>query len=114
MAIFTTAERVRLCAVLGVVIAAASPIISSIDWKWLPPEIYNYFVPNYNYFSFFPWAAFIAFGLSIGSLLRLVKPDQMNRVMQWGCLAGFGLILGGEYFSNFPYSIYPKSEFWLA
>lgn len=113
MAIFTTADRVRLCAVLGVVIAAASPLISYLDWSWLPPQISNYFVPSFDYFSFFPWAAFIAFGISIGSLLRLVTPDQMNRVMQWGCLVGFGLILGGQYFANFPYSIYPKSDFWL-
>jgi uncharacterized membrane protein len=113
MAIFTTADRVRLCAVLGVVIAAASPIISYLDWSWLPPQIYNYFVPNFDYFSFFPWAAFIAFGISIGSLIRLAKPEEMNRLMQWGCLAGFGLILGGQYFSSFPYSIYPKSDFWL-
>src|SRR5262249_25769101 len=72
-----------------------------------------YFVPSYAYFAFFPWAAFIAFGISLGSILRLTKPDQMNRVMQWGALAGFGLILGGQYFSSVPYSIYAKSEFWL-
>jgi uncharacterized membrane protein len=113
MAIFTTAERVRLCAGLGIAIAAASPLVSAIDWRWLPPHISAYFVPSYQYFAFFPWASFIAFGLSIGSLLRLVKADQMNRVMQWGGLIGFGLVIGGQYFSNMPYSIYPKSEFWL-
>ena len=113
MAIFTTAERVRLCLGLGVAIAAASPLVSAIDWRWLPPQFSAYFVPSYQYFAFFPWAAFIAFGLSIGSLLRLVKPEQMNRVMQWGGLMGFGLIIGGQYFSNMPYSVYPKSEFWL-
>ena len=37
----------------------------------------------------------------------------MNRVMQWGGLLGFGLVIGGQYFSNMPYSLYPKSEFWL-
>ena len=113
MAIFTTAERVRLCAGLGVAIAAASPLVSAIDWRWLPPQFSAYFVPSYQYFAFFPWASFIAFGLSIGSILRLVKPEQMNRVMQWGGLMGFGLIIGGQYFSNMPYSLYPKSEFWL-
>jgi len=113
MAIFTTADRVKLCAALGAAIAAASPLVSSIDWSWLPPAVSAYFVPSYQYFAFFPWAAFIAFGMSIGSALRLVKSDQMNRVMQWGSLMGFGLILGGQYFSNVPYSIYPKSEFWL-
>ena len=113
MAIFTTAERVRLCAGLGLAIAAASPLVSAIDWRWLPPHVSAYFVPSYQYFAFFPWASFIAFGLSIGSILRLVKADQMNRVMQWGGLLGFGLIIGGQYFSNMPYSLYPKSEFWL-
>src|SRR5580698_8829563 len=113
MAIFTTAERVRLCAGLGVAIAAASPLVSAIDWSWLPPHISAYFVPSYQYFAFFPWASFIAFGISIGSILRIVKPDHMNRVMQWGGLFGFGLVIGGEYFSNLPYSLYPKSEFWL-
>ncbi|MGP0072092.1 MAG: heparan-alpha-glucosaminide N-acetyltransferase domain-containing protein [Bryobacteraceae bacterium] len=113
MAIFTTAERVRLCAGLGVAIAAASPLVSAIDWRWLPPQVSAYFVPSYQYFAFFPWASFIAFGISIGSILRLVKPEQLNRLMQWGGLMGFGLILGGQYFSNMPYSLYPKSEFWL-
>lgn len=113
MAIFTTAERVRLSAGLGVAIAAAAPLVSAIDWRCIPPQLSAYFVPSYQYFAFFPWAAFIAFGLSIGSVLRLVKPDQMNRVMQWGGLLGLGLIMGGEYFSNLPYSLYPKSVFWL-
>jgi uncharacterized membrane protein len=113
MAIFTTTQRVRLCAGLGLAIAVAAPLVSAIDWRWLPPAVSAYFVPSYQYFAFFPWASFIAFGLSIGSVLRLVKPDQMNRVMQWGGLLGFGLIASGEYFSNLPYSVYPKSEFWL-
>jgi uncharacterized membrane protein len=113
MAIFTTAERVRLCAVLGLVIAAAAPLVSATNWSWLPPEISAYFVPSLQYFAFFPWAAFIAFGISIGSLMRLVEPANMTRVLQWGSLLGFGLIIGGQYFSNLPYSIYPKSDFWL-
>jgi uncharacterized membrane protein len=113
MAIFSTAERARLCAVLGVVIAAAAPVISSMSWNWLPPEIYNYFVPNFNYFAFFPWAAFIAFGISIGSILRLTPPDQMNRLMQWSALAGIVLVLVTQYLSNLPYSIYASSDYWL-
>ncbi len=113
MAIFTTAERIRLCAGLGMAIACAAPLVSSVDWSWLPPHISAYFVPSYQYFAFFPWAAFIAFGLSIGSLLRIAQPGQMNRVMQWGTLIGFAMILGGQYFSNLPYSLYSKSEFWL-
>jgi uncharacterized membrane protein len=113
MAIFTTADRVRLCAGLGLAIAIAAPLVSAIDWRWLPPQVSAYFVPSFQYFAFFPWASFIAFGLSIGSALRLAKPENMNRLMQWGTLAGFALILAGQYFSNLPYSLYPKSDFWL-
>ncbi len=113
MAVFTTAERVRLCAALGLAIAAVSPLVSMLDWNWLPPQVSAYFVPSYQYFAFFPWASFIAFGLSIGSALRLAKPEHMNRMMQWGSLMGFGLIVSGQYFSNMTYSVYPKSEFWL-
>jgi len=113
MAIFTTVDRVRLCAGLGVAIAIAAPLVSAIDWRWMPPQISAYFVPSFQYFAFFPWAAFIAFGLSIGSALRLAKPEQMHRLMQWGTLAGFALILAGQYFSNLPYSLYAKSDFWL-
>jgi uncharacterized membrane protein len=113
MAIFTPAERVRVCAGLGIAIATAAPLVSAIDWSWLPAGVSAYFVPSYDYFAFFPWAAFIAFGISIGSLLRIARADQMNRVMQWGTLLGLVLIVGGQYFSNMPYSLYPKSEFWL-
>lgn len=113
MAIFTTAERVRLCAGLGIAIATAAPLVSAIDWSWLPAGVSAYFVPSYQYFAFFPWAAFIAFGISIGSLLRVARADQMNRVMQWGTLLGLVLIVGGQYFSNISYSLYSKSEFWL-
>jgi uncharacterized membrane protein len=113
MAIFTTAERARLCAVVGVAIAGAAPLISSLNWTWLPPEIYNYFVPNLNYFAFFPWAAFIAFGVSVGSVFRLTPPEQMNRLMQWSALVGLGLTLAAHYLSNLPYSIYANSDFWL-
>lgn len=113
MAIFTTADRVRLCAGLGIAIATAAPLVSAMNWSWLPAGVSAYFVPSYQYFAFFPWAAFIAFGLSIGSLLRIVRADQMNRVMQWGALGGLALIVAGQYFSNMSYSLYPKSEFWL-
>src|SRR3984893_1998884 len=113
MAFFTTAERVRMCAGLGLAIAILAPLVSAIDWSWLPARMSAYFVPSFQSFAFFPWAAFIAFGLSIGSALRLAKPEYMNRMMQWGTLAGFALILGGQYFSNLPCSLYPKSDFCL-
>src|SRR6266481_4757232 len=85
MAVFRTLERVRLCAALGLAAAAASPLVSQLDWSGAPALIRNYIAPDYLYFSFFPWAA----------------------------LLGGGLIVGGRYFSEIPYSLYTKSEFWL-
>jgi hypothetical protein len=113
MAVFRTAERARLCMVLGLAVAAASPLISQLDWSSIHPLLKNYIAPDYLYFSFFPWAAFFVFGLSAGSVIRLLKDDQMDRAMQWVALLGAGLIVGGRYFGDLPYSIYPKSEYWL-
>ena len=73
----------------------------------------NYIAPDYMFFSFFPWAAFFVFGLAAGSVIRLVKDDEMDRVMQWAALFGAWLLVGGRYFSELPYSLYTKSEFWL-
>jgi hypothetical protein len=33
--------------------------------------------------------------------------------MQWASILGFGLIISGQYFSNLPYSLYPKTDFWI-
>lgn len=113
MAAFRTMERVRYCAILGVAIAAASPLVSQIDWTPVPSVIKNYLAPDVLQFGFFPWAAFAAFGLSLGSLIRQTRPEQMDRVMQWIALIGCGLIIAFQYFSNSPYSLYGKSDFWL-
>jgi uncharacterized membrane protein len=116
MTLFTTAQRVRICAAVGLAIAAVSPLISQIDWAgtpWMRWSVKAYLAPDYNFFSFFPWAAYLVFGLSAGSLLRLLKPEQLDRAMQWGALLGGAMVVTARYFANLPFSIYPKSEFWL-
>src|SRR5205823_13187847 len=50
MALFKTAERIRLCAVLGLAIALASPIISAMDWSGVPWIVRSYIIPDYNSF----------------------------------------------------------------
>lgn len=113
MAVFTTQERIRLCTVLGLVIAALSPLVSAIDTSGVPSLMRNYFLPSYKYFGFFPWASFLAFGMAAGSILRTVKQQDLGKTMLWAFCAGLGLIMAAQYFSNLPYSVYPKSEFWL-
>jgi uncharacterized membrane protein len=113
MAIFTTADRIRLSAALGFAIAGLSPLVSGLDWSGVPSLVRGYIAPDYLLFGFFPWAAFVALGLSIGSIIRSLQTEQFERAAQWCALIGFGLVLAGEYCSAFPYSVYPKSEFWL-
>jgi len=113
MAVFTTEERVRLCAVLGILIAAASPLVSQSDWSGVPSLVKAYLAPNHSAFAFFPWAAFVPFGISAGSVIRLLDSERMERAAQWSALLGLTLVAGGLYFSNFPYSLYSHSEFWL-
>ena len=113
LAVFTTAERARHAMVIGIAIAIASPVISLIDPSNLPMMVRMYLVPDYRYFSFFPWASFVAFGLCAGSILRVAGSEQMHRVMQWSAILGFGLVITAQYFSNLPYSLYPSVDFWL-
>ncbi len=113
MAVFTTEERVRLCAALGLAVAGLSPLVSGLDWSAVPSLVRMYVAPDYLSFGFFPWAAFVAFGMSAGSIIRMLPAERFERAAQWSALTGFGLVLGGNYCASFPYSIYPKSEFWL-
>jgi len=112
MAVFRTVERIRLCAVLGLLIAAAGPVVSSLDWNGVPPLIKHYLAPDTFYFGFFPWAAFVAFGMSVGSLLRHLERHQVGTAMQWLGGTGMALAFGAWFFSNLPYSVYPHVEFW--
>lgn len=113
MAVFSTFERIRLCLILGLVIAGLAPAISMIPEGSVPWIVRSYFFPSYNYFGFFPWAAYLAFGLAFGSILRVVKREDLARVMEWSLGIGLGVAGLSYYFSNLPYSIYTKSEFWL-
>lgn len=113
MAVFRTTERIRLCAVLGVAIACASPLISNTDWSWAPSLVRNYVVPDHDFFGFFPWAAFVAFGMSGGSILRRLKPEDVAPTMQWMAWGGVALAFAAYTISDMSISIYSTSDFWL-
>jgi peptidoglycan/LPS O-acetylase OafA/YrhL len=113
LAALTTAARVRAGLALGLAVAFVSPLISALDTSAVHPSLRAYIVPDPLAFGFFPWAAFVAFGLSAGSVLRLVQRDQIDRTMQWGALTGLVLVVGARFCSDVPYSIYAKSDFWL-
>ena len=113
MAVFRTEERIRLCAILGLAIAAASPLVSKLDWSATPEIVRHYVAPDYNFFGFFPWAAFVAFGLSAGSIFRLIKSDDVPTMMQWLAWGGVTVAFTAWSMSNMGVSIYSSAEFWL-
>jgi hypothetical protein len=113
LALVDTATRMRWSAGLGLFVAGLSPMISMLNWQGVPSLLKDYLAPNPNYFSFFPWGAFLAFGISTGSLLKMAPGKDLGRLMQWFALLGFALVFGAQYFSNLPYSLYVSSEFWL-
>jgi uncharacterized membrane protein len=113
LALWSGLARVRMACLAGIAIAAASPLIADLDASGVPWFLRNYFMPSADYFSVFPWGAFLAFGLAAGSAIPLVERRHWGRVMQWSALVGFALLLGGQYFSNLPFSIYAHSDFWI-
>ena len=113
MALVGTVTRVKACALAGLGIALLSPVISAMDWSWMPALVRGYVVPDYHAFSFFPWAAYLVFGMSAGSLIRVMPPEATERAMQWAALGGGAVILLCQYCGGLPFSIYSKSEFWL-
>jgi hypothetical protein len=113
MALFPATDRIRLCAILGLAIACASPLVSQIQWDSTPWIVKSYLAPDHLFFGFFPWAAFVAFGLSLGSLLRTLDEEQIPHAMLWIGLAGLVTAVGAHTISNLGISLYPKSDFWL-
>jgi hypothetical protein len=113
LAVFPTPSRARLSAALGIAIAAASPLISQIDWTSVSPHLARYFLPDAYFFGFFPWAAFLAFGLATGSALRLTPPELYDRLLHWLAVTGVLLILGARHFADLPFSFYSKVDFWI-
>jgi uncharacterized membrane protein len=113
MSLFSTVDRVRLCAILGLAIACASPLVAQIDWGNTPWIVKNYLAPDRLFFGFFPWAAYVAFGLSFGSLLRILDETQTATAMLWIGLAGLVMAMGAHTASNLGISLYTNSDFWL-
>jgi len=114
MAVFTTRERIRLCTILGLLIAGLAPLISLLDPSApIPALIRAYLSPSFIGFGFFPWAAFLAFGMAAGSVIRITKQEDMPRLILGMLAVGMGLIMGARYAADSPFSLYPKSDFWL-
>lgn len=112
-AFFTTTERIKVSLLAGCAISLFAPVVSSLPWDGAHPLLRAYLAPSTEIFGLFPWAAFTAFGVAFGSMLRLVPRANLGRFMQWVCLSGLTMLLAAGYFASLPYSIYRTSDFWL-
>jgi len=113
-AVYEAPGRVR-CALAGALaIAAVSPVIANLPWGNSPALLRDYLTPRpgTGHFPFFPYASYAGFGVTTGTIVKQAVDGSFDRLMQWSVLAGFALILGGQYVSNIPYSIYTNSDFW--
>lgn len=106
-------QRPHFAAALGAVIAGLAPVASALDWSGVPGPLTDYLIPHPGRFAFFPEAAYVPLGIAAGILIRRATDHHIETAMRWMALAGFALLYAGEFFSNQPYSLYPKSEFWL-
>jgi hypothetical protein len=113
MALFPTRQRAIAAAAAGLGIACVSPLVSQLHWEAAPWLVRNYLIPDYRSFGFFPWGAYLAFGVGMGSLIRAIPPDATDRAMRWVAMAGIGAILVCHYLDSLPYRFYTKSEYWL-
>lgn len=106
-------RRTQWAMLAGLTVACASPLVSAADWSGVHWLLRNYVVPDRRSFPLFPWSAYLAFGLAAGTVLRRLAPERIDRSLQWAVLLGFGLVIGGQYFSSVPWSVYRSAEFWL-
>jgi len=114
VALFDFPQRLRVALLGALAVAAAAPLISGLDWQGVPGVVRDYLTPSPDRgrFPFFPCAAYVGFGLAAGALVKRTAAERMDRLMQWGVLFALALILGAEYVTNLPYSVYAHSDFW--
>lgn len=113
VALLSRMQRIRFGIISGIGIAAVSPLVANANWSGAPELLRNYIAPSNQFFPIFPWAAFLAFGVATGTILKIASTRDLGRFAQWSAIAGVVLIFACQHFSNLPYSVYPKSDFWI-
>jgi peptidoglycan/LPS O-acetylase OafA/YrhL len=114
LAMVPSRRRAHFGVAAGLLIAAAAPLVTNLDWRGVPQLIHEYLAPGTGRgrFAFFPCASYVGFGLALGAIVKRTAVERMERLLAWCVPIGFALVFTAQYFSNLPYSIYPHSEFW--
>ena len=114
-ALFDSRGRIRFAIGASLAIAVAAPLMTYLPWDGAPALLREYMVPGpgRGRFPFFPFASYVGFGLAAGAILKRTVPERLERLVQWSVLIAIVLVFGAQYFANLPYSLYPRSDFWL-
>jgi len=111
-AVLRPKSRVQFAVLAGLTFACAAPLVSAVEWGGTPHIVREYLAPNRARFPLFPWASYLAFGLAAGAIVKRTAADRLEGLMQWAVIVGSVLVFTAQYFSNIPFSLYPKSDFW--
>jgi uncharacterized membrane protein len=114
-AVFDWRGRARFAAAAGLAIAAAAPVVAGLSWDHAPALLKEYTapMPGLGRFAFFPNAAYAAFGVAAGAIVKRTEAGGFDRLMQWCVLIGFPVIFACWYFANLPFSVYRSADFWI-
>jgi uncharacterized membrane protein len=114
LAMAPPSSRALYAAAAGLAIAAAAPLVANLDWGNAPRLLHEYLAPGTGRgrFAFFPCASYVGFGIAAGDIVKRTAAGGIERLMLWCAPVGVTLVFTAQYFSNIPYSVYPKSSFW--
>jgi fucose 4-O-acetylase-like acetyltransferase len=113
LALLGQMERLRWSLFAGLAIAAAAPLVTYAPISDWPVLIQHYLIPDPGRFSLFPWSAYLAFGVTAGTVIKMASSRDLGRVAQWSAIGGMLLIFASQTLASIPYSLYERSEFWL-
>jgi len=97
----------------GCAIIAASPVVAQLNWSGVPSLLHRYVVQQPGVFALFPFASHLAHGVAVGVLLSRLRESGLAGAMKWMAGAGMALLMGGQFASRIPYSLYSKVDYWM-
>src|SRR4051794_41382471 len=87
-AVFETKGRIRFALLAGIAAAALAPVVANLPWGDTPRIIQEYLAPGEGQgrgrFPIFPNAAYLAFGLAAGCIVKAAGQGGFGRVVAGG------------------------------
>jgi len=113
LALVSSRLRPYLAIAAGLTIQLVSPLLNLLDWTHVPKHLYAYIVGQRGAFSAFPFAAYMAFGIATGCLVKSRNREQLGPFMAWSGVLGMAVV-GIAMASRSAFdSLYPVLSYWF-